>query len=548
MPSVVSTNPSTGEQRSLDVAETTPVEVAEATSRAASAASEFAARPLSWRAGMLRGMADALDADTETIVALADEETALGIPRLRGELRRTTFQLRFFADVVEDGLFLDVSIDHAKDSPMGLLPDLRRMRVPLGPVGVFGSSNFPLAFSVPGGDTASALAAGCTVVIKAHPAHPATSMAAFAALTRAADASGAPGGTLGLLHGFEAGIALVDAAEIAAVGFTGSVSAGRILLKQANSRPTPIPFYGELGAANPLVVTPAAAAERPAEIAVGAAQSMTLGAGQFCTKPGLLFVPTGVDGDSLVDALVEAVSALGSFTMLTSGIADHFRTTVSAIEAVRGVRPLVRGSTAGPGRVTAALYEVRANRFGQSGVTPLREECFGPLALVIRYGSADELASALEAAEPALTLSVFVAANDPDAAWLLRTSMHRAGRVTMNSYPTGVSVSWSMQHGGPWPSTTAPGATSVGARAIERWLRPVALQSVPNAFLPDELKDANPLGIPRRIDGVLQTSQGKREEHERVKPRAGMVVSHDLPSRSDVLSPDNQCSGIRPTL
>jgi NADP-dependent aldehyde dehydrogenase len=498
---VVSINPATGVERELDVAETNPEDVMALAARATLAAHDLASRPLAWRAGLLRAMADHLEDDDARLVELAMEETALTRPRLEGELRRTAFQLRFFADVVLDGAFLDVSIDHATDSPMGPLPDLRRMRVPLGPVAVFGSSNFPFAFSVPGGDTASALAAGCPVLIKAHPAHPATSRATFTALERAARTFDAPVGTLALVFGFDAGVALVDAPDVRAVGFTGSLLAGRALWQRANARATPIPFYGELGSANPLVVTPAAARARAREIGAGAAGSMTLGVGQFCTKPGLLFVPDGDDGDDLVEALVVALGEVAPMTMLSAGIAEHFRRGVETIDGVSGNHRLVgevgREGTA----VGAQLFEVDATRFADASSASLREECFGPLAIVIRYLGREELVDALNALEPALTFSVFAAEDDADAEWLLDVGQRKAGRVIINGYPTGVGVSWSMHHGGPWPATTVPTATSVGAASIERWLRPVTFQNVPGELLAEALRDENLLGVPQRVDG-----------------------------------------------
>lgn len=503
MTHVISRNPATGTERELSVLETTANDVVALTELAASVVVDYAWRPLSWRADLLRTMADELEADAANLVDLALDETALGRPRLEGELRRTAFQLRFFADVVADGAFLHASIDHAKDSPMGLLPDLRRMRVPLGPVGVFGSSNFPFAFSVPGGDTASALAAGCPVVIKAHPAHPATSQACFDALVRGARKGGAPEGLLGLVFGFDAGVALVDAPSIAAVGFTGSVPAGRALWSRANARPTPIPFFGELGAANPLVVTSAAAQERGGEIGAGVAGSMTLGVGQFCTKPGLLFIPQDPNGDALVTSLVEALGELSSMTMLSEGIADHFRAGVVTIAGVDGNNRLVGEENDGTS-VSAQLFEVPASVFADPSSRALREECFGPLAIVIRYLDRDDLATALKSADAALTFSVFTSASDEDASWLIELGQSKAGRVIANGFPTGVGVSWSMQHGGPWPATTNSSATSVGASGIDRWLRPVTYQSVSEELLPAALRDDNPLGVSQRVDGDLR--------------------------------------------
>lgn len=499
---IISTNPATSETRVLDFEETTVAQVRALCEQAMSIAEDFAARSLAWRAELLRSMATELEADAEQLVAVANEETALGKPRLEGELRRTCFQLRFFADVVTDGAFLAASIDHAGDSPMGPLPDLRRMKIPLGVVGIFGSSNFPFAFSVPGGDTASALAAGCPVVIKAHPAHPATSTATFRALERAALKSDAPQGALNLIHGFDAGIALVESNHVSAVGFTGSVPAGRALWQLANARATPIPFYGELGAANPLVVTALAAKERAGEIGRGFAGSMTLGAGQFCTKPGLLLVPTGTEGDELVTALVQALEALGSFVLLSEGVAHNFHVGSESMGSVAAVRVLVDDAEHEQHRSTARLFEIDAEDFVAPGAAALREECFGPAAVVIRYSSTGQLRQALMACERSLTFSVFSGIDDGDEEWLVGFGVQRAGRVIVNGFPTGVGVSWSMQHGGPWPSTTSSSATSVGAASIERWLRPVTFQSISDASLPLALQEENPLGIPRRVDGV----------------------------------------------
>jgi NADP-dependent aldehyde dehydrogenase len=501
MTTVSSTNPATGATIELAINESTTDEVNALARRASAAAPDLAGRPLVWRAGMLRAMAGELEADATNLVAVAHDETALPLPRLEGELRRTAFQLRFFADVVEDGAFLDATVDHATESPMGPLPDLRRCNVPIGAVGVFGSSNFPFAFSVPGGDTASALAAGCPVVIKAHPAHPATSAATFAALDRGAKLSEAPEGTLALIFGFDAGTALVDAPAISAVGFTGSVGAGLALWQRANTRSVPIPFFGELGSANPLVVTKSAAVERAVEIGSGLAGSMTLGAGQFCTKPGLIFVPVGDAGDALVAATVDSLSSLGEFTMLSVGIADHYRSGATSIADVSEVRTLSNGNDGENAHTSAQLYEVGASRFIERDAYALREECFGPVAVVVRYESNDELRGALEATEPALTFSLFTIDGDPDSEWLVALGASRAGRVVANGFPTGVGVSWSMQHGGPWPSTTSSAATSVGAAALSRWLRPVTFQGVEDAHLPPALREDNPLGIPRRING-----------------------------------------------
>jgi NADP-dependent aldehyde dehydrogenase len=498
---VISVNPATGVERELSIEETTPAEVNALADRAASVALAYADQPLTWRSNFLHAMADELESHSAALVEIANDETALGTPRLEGELRRTAFQLRFFADVVLDGSFLAVSVDHAKDSPMGPLPDLRRLRVPVGPVAVFGSSNFPFAFSVPGGDTASALAAGCPVVIKAHPAHPATSLAAFEALRSAAEKLNAPEGVLALVFGFDAGVALVDAPSIRAVGFTGSVPAGRSLWNRANARAVPIPFYGELGSANPLVVTPAAAAERAAQIGAGAAGSMTLGVGQFCTKPGLLFVPQDDHGDELVAAMVDSLNQLSPMTMLSDSIADHFRLGTITIDGVDGNNHLVGDDSSEGAEVSAQLFEVPARVFADPSSQALRDERFGPLAVIVRYRDDADLKTALAATDPALTFSIFTSTSDPRAAWLFDFAQTKAGRVIANGYPTGVGVSWSMQHGGPWPATTSAASTSVGAGSIDRWLRPVTYQNVPDDLLPEALRESNPLKLPRRVDG-----------------------------------------------
>jgi len=499
---VISTNPATGVTRELEFEETSEAQVTEVCRSAAEVAGEFSSLPLERRAQMLNNMANELDADATTLVSNADEETALGQARLQGELRRTTFQLRFFADVVTEGTFLNASIDHAGDSPMGPLPDLRRMKIPIGVVGVFGSSNFPFAFSVPGGDTASALAAGCPVVIKAHPAHPTTSAATFQALERGALKSGAPKGTVNLVYGMAAGIALVESNYVDAIGFTGSVAAGRSLWQRANARTTPIPFYGELGSANPLVVTEVAAKERAVEIGTGFAGSMTLGAGQFCTKPGLLFVPTGVAGDELVEAVVETLRSRGTFVMLSEGVANSFHLNTQSMRSSKMVRALVDDEMQERFLTSAHLFEIGADDFSGPDADALHQECFGPAAVVIRYSSKEQLRTAVLSTEKSLTFSVFCGENDSDEEWLLHVGAQRAGRVIVNGFPTGVGVSWSMQHGGPWPSTTSSSATSVGTASIERWLRPVTFQSVPERVLPLALRDTNPLGLLRRVDGV----------------------------------------------
>lgn len=507
MTTVHSIDPRTHANVEAVAAETSAAEVATLVATAADAAPALESLGRAGRARMLRAMADALEDDRELLVRVTDRETALGTTRLDGELTRTTFQLRFFAEVVEDGEYVGATIDHAGSTPMGPRPDLRRMLRPLGPVGVFGASNFPFAFSVAGGDTASALAAGCPVLVKAHSSHPASSVRQAAALRRGAASAGAPEATTGLVFGQSAGRALVEHPRVTAVGFTGSVSAGRRLHDLAKLRARPIPFYGELGALNTLTITPAAARERARSIGEGLAASFTLGVGQFCTKPGLALVPTGADGDALVTALVERARATASAVMLNRRTVEGFTQGTAALREAAGVRTLV-GSGGGPeveggGRPSAAavspvVVEVAAADVGG----PMLEECFGPVLVIARYGDEAEVVRVLEAAGPGLTASLHAGDRDELAGRLLGRLTELAGRVVWNGYPTGVAVAWAMHHGGSYPATTDALHTSVGAAAIRRWLRPVSYQDVPEALLPAELRDDGG-GIVRRIDGRL---------------------------------------------
>jgi NADP-dependent aldehyde dehydrogenase len=466
-------------------------QVAEA---AAAAAPEFEALGRERRAALLDELADALEADRAGLVEVADRETRLGETRLTGELTRTCFQLRLFGDVLRDGAYVEAVIDHAADTPMGPRPDLRRMLVPVGPVAVFGASNFPLAFSVPGGDTASALAAGCPVVAKSHPSHPETSLRAFEAM-RGVVADG----VLGLVEGYEAGAELVTHPAIRAVGFTGSTSGGRALFDLAASRADPIPFYGELGSLNPLIVTPGAVAERAEEIAVGYVGSMTLGNGQFCTKPGLLFAPAG--SDRLREALSEAVSKLSAGPMLNDAIREAYQSEVGRRGDDARLALLAAAEPGSAELGAPALFAVAATDLDGE----LLEECFGPSALLVEYHEVDELLDALGRLGGQLTASVHGADGEDDTIVRLHDKLRLiAGRLVYGGYPTGVAVTWAMHHGGPYPASTSSAHTSVGATAIRRWLRPISYQNAPDAVLPEELRDDNPAGIPRRVDGVLR--------------------------------------------
>ena len=459
---------------------------------AGTAAVEYALTSRAERALLLHAIADELSADREEIERLAGEETSLSAVRLSGEMTRTINQARLFAAVLIDGGYLGASIDHAT----AVTPDLRRTRVPIGAVAVFGASNFPLAFSVPGGDTVSALAAGCPVVVKAHPGHPLTSARTFEAMSRAVARVNLPPATLSLVSGFEAGRKLVLDPHIRAVGFTGSTSAGRALFDLASSRPRPIPFFGELGSLNPVVVTRAAALVRGRRIAEQLAMSISGSAGQLCTKPNLIFVPDAA-GDDLVDELTVALRAVPAQVLLNDTVQERFSENAARWANEPGATVLADG---GPGRHGAQLVSIDVEHLSGAFL----EEAFGPAAVVVRYKDDDVLPAVLDALGGQLTMSLMFEQGDvPALAALVETMTRAVGRLVFNDVPTGVAVVWSMTHGGPYPATTNAAHTSVGSAAIDRWLRPVSFQDAPTELLPEELRDDSSEILPRRIDGVM---------------------------------------------
>ncbi|WP_419993900.1 aldehyde dehydrogenase (NADP(+)) [Streptomyces boninensis] len=501
---VWSVDPRNGKQREEVAAEASPEEVDAAVRAAHATLGSLADRSI--RAALLRAAADQFDAHVEQVVECADAETALGPGRLTGELGRTAYQLRAFADVVEDGGFLDVIIDHANASLAPPRPDLRRWKVPVGVVAVYAASNFPLAFSVPGGDTASALAAGCPVVIKAHPDHPATSELSAALLRRAAVEVGLDEGVIGLVHGFDAGVQLVKHPLVSAAGFTGSVRGGRALFDAAAARPKPIPFHGELGSLNPVVVTEEAAQERGEQIGAGLAGSMTMGVGQFCTKPGFVLAPAGPAGDRMLKSLTEAVSDSESGVMLDGRMREAFLAGVQERAALDSVETPVTPGAGGEYTVSAGFLTVDAAWLTTGEAHDLLlEECFGPVTVVVRYSSRDELTDVLAKLPGNLTATAHIGEAEAagEGASLLADLTPLAGRVLVNGWPTGVAVAPAQHHGGPYPATTS-GSTSVGGTAIERWLRPVAYQDAPAALLPPELRDGDGAGVPRLVDGVRE--------------------------------------------
>jgi alpha-ketoglutaric semialdehyde dehydrogenase len=456
----------------------------------------------------LREIAAGIDSAAAELVARARAETALPEARLKGEAARTANQIRMFAQVVEEGSWVMARIDPALPDRTPLpRADIRSMLRPVGPVAVFGASNFPLAFSVAGGDTASALAAGCPVIVKAHAAHPGSCELMGQIVSQSVKACGLPTGTFALLFdaGIEVGSALVQNSKIKAVGFTGSLRGGKALMDLAARRAEPIPCYMEMGSTNPVFVLSEALRSRGAEIASGLFASFTLGVGQMCTKPGLVFLPQDEDGDSLVAALAANVVQSTGATMLTPGIAKNYAAGIVSRCGHAGVETLAMGgSTSGDGFAAgiAALLQVS----GADLLThrELGEEVFGPGTLVVRYADRQELITLAAALEGQLTASVHGSGADlAGFADLMDILERKAGRLIVNGFPTGVEVCDAMVHGGPFPATSDSRTTSVGSQAIFRFARPVCYQDFPQACLPDELNNENPLGIWRMINGTM---------------------------------------------
>jgi NADP-dependent aldehyde dehydrogenase len=463
------------------------------------------------RAAFLNRIADLLVANTEEIVARAHLETGLPVARLQGELVRTFFQMRQYGQAIASGLATGVRIDHADPNRKPLpKPDLRSLMVPLGPVAVFGASNFPLAYSVAGGDTASALAAGCPVIVKAHPAHPGTSEVVGGLIQRAVRESGAPAGTFSLLFdaGHEVGMALVKHPLIKAVGFTGSRRGGRALMDLAAARPDPIPVYAEMSSINPVCILAGALRERAEEIATGLHASVTLGVGQFCTKPGLVLVEAGIKAGVGADAFRSKLAALmagtSPATMLTPGIGAAYRSGVQTFSRSAGVKSLARSADgSGPTSAGATLFETEAAIFLAN--RSLMEEIFGPATLVVTCSSTAQMLEVVGRLEGQLTATIHATQEELLAQQELVFALGtKAGRLVYNGFPTGVEVAHAMTHGGPYPATSDGRSTSVGTRAIERFQRPLTFQNFPDAALPPELQEANPTGFARLCDGVLK--------------------------------------------
>jgi NADP-dependent aldehyde dehydrogenase len=441
------------------------------------------------RAAFLEAIAEEIDARGDDITEIGSGETGLPKARLVGERGRTVGQLRLFAAHILKGEYLDRRHDPALPDRQPLpRPDLKLMQRPIGPVGVFGASNFPLAFSTAGGDTASALAAGCPVVVKGHEAHPGTAEIVAAAIDAAIKRCGIHPGVFSLVQGGrrEVGTALVEHPLIRAVGFTGSLGGGRALFDLCARRPEPIPFFGELGSVNPMFMLPEAMAKRGEAIAKGWVGSLTMGAGQFCTNPGIVVLIAGPEADAFAAAAEQALGAVGPQTMLTEGMANAYRSGATKIAAADGVRAVLT-STCDLRNATPYLFATTGKDWLANHV--LGEEVFGPLGMIVTVSDAEEMLAVARSLAGQLTTSLHLEAGDEAiAAKLLPILERKAGRLLANGFPTGVEVADAMVHGGPYPASTNFGATSVGTMAIRRFLRPVCYQDIPVALLPEDLR------------------------------------------------------------
>jgi len=496
-------DPATGQALPIAFGGATPHDLDEACALAAEAFGRYRATSPEARAIFLEAMATRIEAIGDELIVRAMAETGLPRGRLEGERGRTTGQLRLFAAVLRAGDWLGLRIDPALPERLPApRPDLRLRNVPLGPVAVFGASNFPLAFSVAGGDTASALAAGCPVIVKAHPAHPGTSELVGRAVQAAVADCGLPAGTFALLH--DAGVmisqGLVADPRIKAVGFTGSRRGGLALQAIAQARPEPIPVYAEMSSINPVLLLPAALAARGPAIARDFAAALTLGAGQFCTNPGLILAIEGPELDAFRSSAAEALATLPASTMLSPAICRAYAAGVANLAGAPGVTTVARGLEAERGRGQAALLSVAAESFLANPA--LHEEVFGAASLIVACRDLAQLLAVVAVLEGQLTIALHLDEADHDLARALLPQLElKAGRVLVNGFGTGVEVAHAMVHGGPFPATSNSRSTSVGSLAIDRFLRPVCYQNLPDALLPPELQAANPLALPRRIDG-----------------------------------------------
>jgi alpha-ketoglutaric semialdehyde dehydrogenase len=500
-------NPMTGQRLQPGFIPATAEEVALAARLAAGAFDVYQRVSGRDRGAFLRTIAAKIESIAGAVIERAAQETALPQARLQGETARTCAQLRLFAQVAEEGSWVQARLDCAdperKPAPK---PDIRSMLRPLGPVVVFGASNFPLAFSVAGGDTASALAGGNTVIVKAHAAHPGTSELVGRAVQESVRECGLPEGVFSVLFGSgpQVGTALMKHPLVKAGGFTGSRVAGRILMDAAASRPEPIPFYAEMSSTNPIFILPGALRERAEAIATGLHGSFTLGAGQFCTKPGMVFLPQGSDAVAFAKKLHQLVAASTPFHLLTKTIHSSYDSAIARRKTDASVRLIAEGPEAAMDAsfaVSSALFETDAASFLGS---ELDAEIFGPTTLLVQHSGRDQVLAIARGLEGHLTATIHGTEQDlRELADLIAILENKVGRIVLNGFPTGVEVTHAMVHGGPYPSTSDGRSTSVGSQAIFRFTRLVCYQGFPDGALPDALKNANPLGIWRMLDGEM---------------------------------------------
>ncbi|MGN8249438.1 aldehyde dehydrogenase (NADP(+)) [Pseudomonas sp. SMV7] len=491
----------TGEALPLAFAQATPEEVDAAAQAAEAAFAEYNGMAPQRRAQFLDAIADQLDALDDSFIATVCRETALPAGRIQGERARTSNQMRLFANVLRRGDFLGARIDRAQPQRQPLpRPDLRQYRTGVGPVAVFGASNFPLAFSTAGGDTAAALAAGCPVVVKAHSGHMATAEQVAEAIERAVLATGMPAGVFNMIYGAGVGEALVRHPAIQAVGFTGSLKGGRALCELAAARPQPIPVFAEMSSINPVLVLPAALQARGEQVARELAGSVVLGCGQFCTNPGLVLGIAGEAFSRFLTALGAQLADQPGQTMLNAGTLRSYIQGVQRLHQHPGVRHLAGAEQAGD-QAQAQLFQADVSLL-LNGDALLQEEVFGPATVAVAVADEAELRRAVQALHGQLTATLIAEPQDLQRfAALVPVLQRKAGRLLVNGYPTGVEVCDAMVHGGPYPATSDARGTSVGTLAIDRFLRPVCYQDYPDALLPDALKNANPLGLQRLVDG-----------------------------------------------
>ncbi len=508
------TDPTTGQRLQPGFISATAEEVELAARLAAEAFASYGRTPGRDRGAFLRKIAAKIESIADDVIERAGKETALPPARLQGETARTCAQLRLFAQVAEEGSWVAARIDRAdSDRKPAPKPDIRSMLRPLGPVVVFGASNFPLAFSVAGGDTASALASGNPVIVKAHAAHPGTSEFVGRMVRESVRECGLPEGVFSLLFGSGAqiGTALMKHPLVKAGGFTGSRAAGRVLMDVAAARPEPIPFYAEMSSTNPVFILPGALRERGESIAAGLHTSFTMGAGQFCTKPGMVFLPHGPEAASFTDKLRQLVAASAPFHLLTRTIHSSYDSALAARRTDAGVTLVAEAPKLAERAgfaVNSALFETDADTFLGSH---LDAEIFGPTTLLVRHSIRDQVLEIARSLEGHLTATIHGTEQDlHDFADLIEILEGKVGRLVINGFPTGVEVCHAMVHGGPYPSTSDGRSTSVGTRAIFRFTRAVCYQGFPDDALPEELKDSNPLGIWRMVDGEMTRAASVR--------------------------------------